>query len=69
MESVTVGRCDCASWVGGSGRCGDPRAEGGQHRPDAGAAQRMIHPGVIQINRRLKMPMKRCLATTDRAPF
>jgi hypothetical protein len=29
----------------------------------------MIDPGVIQINRRLKMPMKRCLATTDRAQF
>jgi|HubBroStandDraft_1064217.scaffolds.fasta_scaffold1527415_1 hypothetical protein len=29
----------------------------------------MIHPGVIQINRRLKMPMKRYLATTDIAQF
>ena len=41
VESVTVGRCDCASWIGGAGRCSDPRAEGSQHRPDAGTAQRM----------------------------
>ncbi len=26
VESVTVGRCDYASWIGGAGRCGDPRA-------------------------------------------
>jgi hypothetical protein len=29
----------------------------------------MIRRGVIQINRRLKIAMKRCLATTDRARF
>jgi len=40
-----------------------PARESGQHRPGAGAAQRMIHLGAIQINR-----MKRCLAT-DRAQF
>ena len=42
VESVAVGRCDGASWIGGAGRCGDSRAKSSKHRPDPGAAQRMI---------------------------
>ena len=35
------GRCDLVSWIGGAGRCGDPRAKSGKHRPYAGTAQRV----------------------------
>jgi ABC-type antimicrobial peptide transport system permease subunit len=49
--------------------CGDPRAQGSQHRPDAGASQRIIHSGVIQINDRRKMARRRCSARTDTAQF
>ena len=36
VESVVVGRCDCASRIGGTGRCGDPRAKSRKHGPNAG---------------------------------
>ena len=43
VESIAVGRCGPASWIGGAGRCCDPRAKSGKHRPYAGIAQRIIH--------------------------
>jgi hypothetical protein len=55
LESVAVGRRDCASWIGGAGCCGDPRAAGGQYRPNGGAAERISGRGLIQIICRHKM--------------
>src|ERR1035438_9776243 len=49
VESAAVGRCGRPSGIGGAGRCGDPRAKSGKHRPYAGTAQRMIREGVVRI--------------------
>ena len=56
VESVAVGRCDCASWIGGAGRCGDPRAKSGKHRPHAGTAIRMRRSRMRTMSRLIARP-------------